>query len=207
MLELIHPTASLKQSYLDALVEFHAEQRYLHHRLETLQHNFEAHLRAERALIHWENIAIFRVPETIYWLVEDEEFLGRLELRHRIDNPAHDIGGHIGYSIRPGRRQQGYGYAILKLALEKAAQRGLGRVLLTCDPDNIASRKIIEKNGGLFERRVERVIDGVHYCKLRYWIEIPIARAPDLASMSPASLNLTNMEEKRKTGDQPRISR
>ncbi|AWV90640.1 GNAT family N-acetyltransferase [Bradymonas sediminis] len=195
MLELIRPTASLKQSYLEALAEFHAERRFLYHRLDVLQRNFDAHVQAECALIHWENIALFRVPETIYWLADDDTFVGRFELRHRLDNLADDIGGHIGYSIRPGRRRQGYGAAILKLGLEKAAQRGLSRVLLTCDPDNTASRKIIEKNGGLFEKRIERMIDGVLYCKLRYWIEVPIAHPAGLA----------NMGAERKTGHQPGI--
>src|SRR5690554_2831789 len=198
MLELVRPSASLKHSYLDALAEFHAEDRFLYHRIDALQNHFEAHLRDECALIHWENIAIFRIPETIYWLVDEDTFLGRLELRHHLHHRVDDIGGHIGYSIRPGQRRQGYGHAILKLGLQKAAQRGLSQVLLTCDPDNTASRKIIEKNGGRFENRVERVIDGTAYCKLRYWIDVPVA--PGMGRMDAASL-----EAQPKTGSPPRI--
>ena len=58
---------------------------------------------------------------------------------------------------------------------------GLKRVLVTCDSDNIGSRKIIEHNGGRFEsamnmttrtfrtegRKPARRID-----KLRYWIDL-----------------------------------
>lgn len=192
MLELVRPTASFKSSYLDALAEFHTERRFLYHRVHVLERNFEAHIRAERALIHWENIAIFRVPETIFWLVDDDTYIGRLELRHHLKDHVDDIGGHIGYSIRPDQRQQGFGHAILSLGLQKAAQRALSRVLLTCDPENIASRKIIEKNGGIFERRIERVIGEVHYCKLRYWIEVPITHQ-------------THAPAERKTGHHPRI--
>jgi len=198
MLELVRPSTALKHSYLEALAEFHAEGRFLYHRIDALQNHFDAHLRAECALIHWENIAIFRVPETIYWLADDDNFLGRLELRHRLHQRVNDIGGHIGYSIRPSQRRRGYGHAILQLGLQKAARHGLSDVLLTCDPDNIASQRIIEKNGGRFENRVERVIDGFTYCKLRYWIAVPVA--PALGRMDPASV-----EQESKTGAPPRI--
>lgn len=198
MLELVRPCAALKHSYLEALAEFHAESRFVYLRTDALRHHFDAHLRAERALIHPDNIAIFRVPETIYWLADGERFLGRLELRHRLHQPVNDIGGHIGYAIRPGQRRRGYGHAILKLGLQKAAWHGLSDVLLTCDPDNIASKKIIEKNGGRFENRVVRVIDGITYHKLRYWIAVPAA--PALGAVDPASVG-----QESQTGAPPRV--
>ena len=51
----------------------------------------------------------------------------------------------------PSRRCRGYGRAILALTLEVTREIGLRRVLITCDSDNIGSRKIIEHNGGQFE--------------------------------------------------------
>ncbi len=80
------------------------------------------------------------------------------------------MGGHIGYEIRPSRRKQGYGTEILRLGLEKAKELGLQRVLVTCDEDNIGSKKIIEHNGGKFENAI--VMEGDTVKKLRYWIDI-----------------------------------
>ena len=54
--------------------------------------------------------------------------------------------------------------------MEKARELGLFRVLVTCDEDNIGSKKIIEHNGGMFENAIE--IDGDPVKKLRYWIDI-----------------------------------
>jgi len=80
------------------------------------------------------------------------------------------LHGHTGYEIRPSQRGRGYGTAILKLALPKAKEIGLNRVLLTCDETNIASRKIIEKNGGVLETKEENPATGVD--KLRFWISL-----------------------------------
>jgi predicted acetyltransferase len=51
---------------------------------------------------------------------------------------------------------------MLRAALPIAHQLGIERALITCDWDNVGSRKTIEANGGVFEDR-----RGV---KLRYWV-------------------------------------
>lgn len=173
MLELVRPSTRYKASYLAAIAEFHDELRFTYHQLDQLRRDFAAHVAHERARIHWENLPVFRVPETIYWLVDGEEYIGRLELRHELRDGAEDVAGHIGYSIRPSFRRRGYGTEILALGLQKAAQHGLGQVLLTCDPGNIASRRIIEHNGGRFAGRVDRRVDGIQYHKLLFWIQVP----------------------------------
>ena len=89
-----------------------------------------------------------RVPENEFWLVDDGKIVARSKLRHRLNSALEDEGGHIGYDVRPSERRKGYGTLILKFTLEKAGDLGLEEVLLTCDTDNVASAKIIEKNGG-----------------------------------------------------------
>jgi predicted acetyltransferase len=51
---------------------------------------------------------------------------------------------------------------MLKAALPIAREVGIDRVLITCDVDNVASRKVIEKNGG---QQIEPYQD-----KLRFWV-------------------------------------
>jgi predicted acetyltransferase len=77
-------------------------------------------------------------------------------------------GGHIGYDIRPSMRRKGYGTEILKLSLPIAKQIGLNRVMLTCDDNNIASWKIMEKNGAVIDEKY----DYKGRYKRRYWIDI-----------------------------------
>jgi predicted acetyltransferase len=110
------------------------------------------------------------LPYEDFWLVEGSDYIGKLTLRATINARYVHAGGHIGYDIRPSKRRHGYGTAILHLGLEKARERGLHRVLLTCDETNVASRKIIERNGGQFENAV--AVEGSAVRKLRYWINL-----------------------------------
>jgi predicted acetyltransferase len=73
-----------------------------------------------------------------------------------------EIGGHIGYDIRPSARQCGHATAMLGAALPVARSLGITRALLTSDEDNIASRKVIEANGGMLEDKRNG--------KIRYWV-------------------------------------
>ena len=101
-------------------------------------------------------------------LVEGRRYLGVVSVRHRLTRSLRVFGGHIGYAIRPSERRKGYGRRILKLVLPKARKLGLKRVLVTCSPRNLASRKVIEGNGGVFAGRVKSK-QGV---RLTYWISL-----------------------------------
>jgi len=107
-----------------------------------------------------------RVPTTFYWLVSGEHFIGEVELRHRLTAELERFGGHMGYRIRPSQRRKGYGRLICRLGIEKACQLGIHDLLITCDEDNIASRRIIEANGGILQKRIE----GQPARTRRYWI-------------------------------------
>lgn len=83
-------------------------------------------------------------------------------MRHELTPWLLEVGGHIGYDVRRSRRRQGHATRMLAAVLPEAARLGIDRALLTCDADNVASRRVIESNGGVLEdRRGE---------KLRYWV-------------------------------------
>jgi predicted acetyltransferase len=103
------------------------------------------------------------VPATVKWIVEDDdEYVGRVSLRHRLTPDLLTWGGHIGYGVRPSARGRGAATYALQAMLEVAAARGIQRALVTCDVDNETSRRTIERNGGVYEDTREG--------KLRYWV-------------------------------------
>ena len=55
----------------------------------------------------------------------------------------------------PSKRKQGYGTIQLKLVLNECKNLNINQVLITCIEENIASRKVIEKCGGVFQNAVE----------------------------------------------------
>jgi predicted acetyltransferase len=103
------------------------------------------------------------VPTTSLWWVDGDEYLGRLGIRHRLaPGRAGERNGHIGYDVRPSARRKGHATAMLAASLPIAASLGLPRVLITCDDDNVASRRTIERNGGVLHDQLDE--------KLRFWL-------------------------------------
>ncbi|MFC1920926.1 GNAT family N-acetyltransferase [Chloroflexota bacterium] len=104
------------------------------------------------------------VPMTTYWLMINDRPAGISKLRHYLNENLLKHGGHIGYCIRPSEQGKGYGNIILKLTCIEARKMGIDELLLTCNEDNTASRRVIEKNGGILERLDEQ---GCYY-----WISL-----------------------------------
>ncbi len=171
MLFLAEPSVAYRDSFIQSVREFQAEGRQLYYNLNSLTDDFGSFVQELQDQKDRSKLKPGRVPGSDFWLIDESEFIGRLSLRHELNEHLLKIGGHIGYEIRPSKRRQGYGTEILRLGLEKARESGLRRVLVTCDEDNIASKKIIEHNGGMFENAIEMERDPVR--KLRYWIDIP----------------------------------
>ena len=108
------------------------------------------------------------VQADTYFLVEQERILGAINIRWTLNAYLENFGGHIGYGVRPSERKKGYATKMLKLALEVCQQRGLSKVLVTCDENNEASKRTILKCGGKYED--SRVLEGE--VVERYWIEL-----------------------------------
>jgi predicted acetyltransferase len=109
-----------------------------------------------------------RVHSHYLWITDGSddapgELVGFLALRHALTPWLFEEGGHIGYSVRPSRRREGHASRALGLAVRRSAGLGLERVLVTCDEDNLASARTIERNGG----RYEDTRNG----RRRYWID------------------------------------
>ncbi len=104
------------------------------------------------------------VPFTELWMTEGEVVLGRISLRHELNELLFTWGGHIGYAVRPSARRRGHATAALLQMLEVCRERGIDPVLVTCDVDNVASRRTIERAGGEY--------DDTREGKLRYWIPL-----------------------------------
>ncbi|MFN8469839.1 MAG: GNAT family N-acetyltransferase [Caldilineaceae bacterium] len=107
---------------------------------------------------------------TSYWAMEAGLMVGSIRLRYTLTPALRQVGGNIGYDVRPSRRNHGYATRMLALMLVRAREAGLDRVLLTVDVDNIASVRVIEKNGGVLE--CQGMVE-VHSAPIaHYWIQL-----------------------------------
>jgi len=169
MLRLVEPAPRYKAAILDAVAEMQAIGEW-DISPDAFAARFDDMLREITAAKDPATARPGVLPYEDFWLMEDDNWIGLLTLRLQLNEQFLHSGGHIGYVIRPSKRRCGYGTALLRLGLDKARERGLARVLLTCNETNIGSRKIIEANGGQFENAV--VVEGQADKKLRYWINL-----------------------------------
>jgi predicted acetyltransferase len=170
---LVDPTTRARTSFLAAVAEFHADRDFpvpwfvtdIPPRALTDEPGFTAYVL--RLLTERQEEAPRPpgfVPMTTLWWVEEDRFLGRLAIRHRLTPALERAGGHIGYDVRPSARRQGHARAMLAAALPFAKTTlGIDEALLTCDETNVASRRVIEASGG-------RYVDTIGG-KRRYWVQ------------------------------------
>ncbi|MEO8519078.1 MAG: GNAT family N-acetyltransferase [Dermatophilaceae bacterium] len=110
------------------------------------------------------------VPATFLVAEAEGQVVGRVSIRHELNAFLADVGGHIGYGVRPGFRRRGYATSILRQSLAIAASLRLARVLVTCDDDNVGSARVIESCAGV----LENVVPGRDGSppRRRYWINL-----------------------------------
>jgi len=153
MPQLVLPSAKYQASFLQAVTEYQAEQlaHYKPLKVEELAADFSRYVDRIKRESRGDGLPEDQVPHTEYWLVEGNEFIGRVNLRHHLNSQLQQVGGHISYDVRPSQRRKGYGKLALELGLAKAKELGIEEVLITCDVNNIGSGKIIQANGGILQ--------------------------------------------------------
>lgn len=174
MPRLTPPTTDPHTSFLDAMAEFHAEGRGtpddhsaighdLRHPTWTTPEGFASYVDDLHAQTDPRTPPPpGRVHCTTWWWTHHHTWLGRIALRHHLTDELRHRGGHIGYDVRPTARRRGHATAMLAAVLPHARALGIRHALLTCDPTNTASRKVIEAHGGVLTDHDEHI--------LRFWV-------------------------------------
>lgn len=183
MLRFVPPDPAYHRSWVDAAAEFEAEGEFIHgsglapdaltdaevkgpiFRAAAMRdaETFAAYCTEMTNRQHPEAAyAIGMVPDTKLFIVDGDEFVGMLSLRHELNEFLRQEGGHIGYAVRPSRRREGIATAALGEGLRRAADLGITDVLVTCDDDNQGSAGTIEK--------YDAHLDDIRTGKRRYWI-------------------------------------
>jgi GrpB-like predicted nucleotidyltransferase (UPF0157 family)/predicted acetyltransferase len=173
-LRLERPDSKYKDSYLAAMAELQTEFEktawvYLgkDEPHDTPAKDFETYVLRLRSM-ETEPLPNF-VKTNCYWSIYKDDVVGRIAIRGELNEDLSRVGGHIGYIVRPSFRQMGVATEMLRQILETEQARAIGKVLLTCREDNIASEKTITRNGGVLESIVP---DGAIPNKKRFWIDL-----------------------------------
>ncbi|MBU2664233.1 GNAT family N-acetyltransferase [Actinoplanes bogorensis] len=171
---LIAPTVRLHKSWVEARDEWEPGAHMDGHGVrETDDLDSDPGFAAWVAdLLRQEDTAIPPVEGWVHctyrWIVEDDRYLGSISLRHTLNELLFEMGGHIGYGLRPSARGRGLASWALGPTLETARTLGIDPVLITCVPANLASARVIRKHGGVYE---DTRTTGPHTVQ-RYWITL-----------------------------------
>ncbi len=172
MPELVRPTIAVQESFLEAMDEFAAEGAHDSQTAHWIERYGDAWATREGFGEFVDSLYAEETdPETLperwvltstRWWADGDRYLGRIAVRHELNDFLREVGGHIGYDVRPTARRQGHATAMLRAVLPHAHDLGIDPALVTCDNDNIGSIRVIESCGGVLEDR--------RGDKLRYWV-------------------------------------
>ena len=166
MIHLELPNIRYKKTYLETVKEFlelgsdnDSTNHYVRTSIEELDKSFDAFV--QEKIDNHNNIQKEGwVQCTEFWIIDDnEEYCGRISLRHRLNDFLSRYAGNIGYDIRPSKRGKSYATIALGLCLNEAKKIGLDKVLLTCDDTNVASIKTIEKYHAVLQDKIKAKSD------------------------------------------------
>ena len=117
-----------------------------------------------------ENLPEGYVRENFYLCYQGAEMVGVFSLKFELTEFLLNYGGHIGYAVRPSKRNHGLATKMLAQGLELSKEFGFDRILCVCDEDNYASEAVILKNGGILEDT--RLDPDENVVVKRYWIDL-----------------------------------
>ncbi len=100
----------------------------------------------------------------------DQVIVGRVNVRHTLNEFLLERGGHIGYSVAKAYRRNGYAKQMFAQVLPYCKSLGLNKILITCSDNNMPSVKLIEHFGGQLESSF--FDDQKNEKVLRYWLQL-----------------------------------
>lgn len=170
-LQLVAPSTTYRDSFLKGLRAFQAEGLpwWLGPDVDLALQDFDTYVAGKLAEATQPTPP--RVPKTHLWAVSDAQFVGRIAIHHTLNDALRTVGGHIGYDTVPSFRGRGVATEMLRQALPVARALGVTDVLITCDDDNAASIRVIERNGGVLQQT--RAVAPSNTLKRFYGITLP----------------------------------
>jgi len=117
------------------------------------------------------DLAPGRVPHSMLYGFLDGKIIGRVSIRHSLNDYLRKRGGHIGYAVAKSQRKKGFATEMVRMGLEYCRNLGIESVMVTCADDNVPSWKIVEHFDGKLQDRIWD--DEDNEMIRRYWIALP----------------------------------
>lgn len=145
---LVLPSEMYLDSFFKAMAEFEAEG-IPQISPDVTEERFPDYVQRLHDQAVGKNLKEGYVPSKEFWIVDSDGYAGRIILGLSFTPAPDRLGHHVGYAVRPSKRGRGYATKALRRLLDEARKLGISKLMPSCDASNIASRKVIERNGGV----------------------------------------------------------
>ena len=176
MLMLVKPSKQYLPCFVKSIDDYKRDENHfgrggidpLIHALE--ENRIDEYLQKLADYEHAKNLPDGYVPESRFWLLDNDEFVGSFSIRHKLTQKLEQIGGHIAANISKKYRGKYSSFIGIKMCLNEAHKLGLKRVLMTCDTENTISYRAIMGLKKLYggEQISDSFVDG--HGEHRVWI-------------------------------------
>lgn len=151
------PSLQRKQDALEYLLAFRRAKSEIHGSGGLDRGDYESWLQKVRDYHNGILYSQDHVPASTYFVIDEQnKLVGMVNIRHTLNQRLiQDGSGHVGYSVRPCERKKGYATQILKQAIKILRDDyHVHNIEVGCYESNIASRRTIEKNGGILKETI-----------------------------------------------------
>lgn len=145
-MKLIKPNEKYLISYLEGCEKMwgHIHDNYIIHNPfdfdKWKKHIFSDYKNNEKGI----NLPEGFIPHITYWIIEDERYIGSVDIRLKLSEQLYEYGGICGIAIIPEKRGKGNGLKAAQLSFEKIKELSISPIIFSCEEDNEASKKILE---------------------------------------------------------------
>lgn len=146
-MKIIKPSKKYLQTYYEACIECvgNIHDSYIMHNPDDYDnwknHIFEDFENAEKGI----NLPSGYVPNETFWIVNENEYIGTINLRWKLNDFLLKYGGHGGIVIRPKYRGGIYAYEALKYLIREVKKKKINPFLFGTQETNKTAIRFLEK--------------------------------------------------------------
>ena len=172
-IKYIKPTKKYLQSYYEACKESwnKVHNNYILHNPDEFEiwkdNIFKEYENQEKGI----NLPKGYVPSVTYWIVNNDTYIGTINIRLFLNSDLRNYGGHIGIAIRVSKRNSIYGIRAVEWALKQAKKLKISPILATCQKSNILSLRLLTSKFSKYYKKEEDIVnlDGISQPIIRFW--------------------------------------
>ena len=142
------PSEKYVESFFGAKAEFVAEGLPGYH-ASIEREEFAAYLQRLHDHAAGKGLPEGYIASKEFWIIDADGYAGKIILGLSYYPAPERVGHHVGYAVRPSKRGLGYATRALHDLLSEARKLGITKLMPSCGIANVASRRVIERNGGV----------------------------------------------------------